>query len=85
MNEFHYLNTSYPNPNKCRNNPQTMPKECTTMHSKLLQDFTGKDLPTLIKEETFYIGWGFSYQERSQTSLLVYNYSQISLAMVLIK
>ena len=59
MNEFHYLDSNYPNPNKNGVN--------TTYHSKLLQDFTGKDLPTLIKEGTFYIGWGFSYQERSQT------------------
>ena len=54
MNEFDYLDSSYPDKN-------------TTFHSKLLRDFTGKDLPTLIKEGTFYIGWGFSYQERSQT------------------
>ena len=40
-----------------------------TMHSKLLQDFTGKTIQTLSKEQTFYIGWGFSYQERGQSAL----------------
>jgi len=42
-----------------------------TMHSKLLQDFTGKDIQTLAKENTFYIGWGFSYQEISQYHLYI--------------
>ena len=40
-----------------------------TYHSKLLQDFTGKKLGTLVREKTFYIGWGFSYQERSHFTM----------------
>ena len=39
--------------------------ECPTMHECLLRDFTGKNIRALADdEETFYIGWGFSYQEK---------------------
>ena len=43
-----------------------------TYHSKLLQDFTGKKLGTLVREKTFYIGWGFSYQESSHSNMMTY-------------
>ena len=59
MHEGDYLNDP-DGPNKNGTNPLTD----RTMHSKLLQDFTGKKLGSLINDKTFYIGWGFSYQEK---------------------
>ena len=49
-----------------------------TYHAALLQDFTGKSLETLVKEETFYIGWGFSYQVfcKNQTDQMWYSLGQ---------
>ena len=34
-----------------------------TLHAKLLHDFTGKSKKQLESDGTFYLGWGFSYQE----------------------
>ena len=61
MHEFDYLNNTLVD--------GTNPFTDVTKHSKLLQDFTGKKLETLIREKTFYIGWGFSYQERSHSTM----------------
>ena len=62
MHEFDYLKNTVVG----GSNPFTD----RTYHAKLLQDFTGKKLATLIKEETFYIGWGFSYQERGHSTMI---------------
>ena len=64
MHEGDYLNDP-DGPNQNGTNPLTD----RTMHSKLLQDFTGKKLGTLINDKTFYIGWGFSYQERGHSTI----------------
>jgi len=43
----------------------------SSFHSKLFQDFAGKDQATLEKEGVYYIGWGFSYQKTdSRTNAL---------------
>ena len=36
----------------------------STQHAKLLHDFTGRSKKQLESDGIFYLGWGFSYQER---------------------
>ena len=62
MHEFDYLKNTLVD----GSNPFTD----STWHSKLLQDFTGKKLATLVSEKTFYIGWGFSYQESGHFTMI---------------
>jgi len=41
-----------------------------TRHAKLLHDFTGKSKKRLEAEGTFYLGYGFSYQEYDKLDFL---------------
>merc|ERR1712235_75138 len=67
MNEAEYLTKHYGD------------RSISSMHSKLFQDFSGKDQATLEKEGVYYIGWGFSYQKTdSRTNALICDFKDKS-------